>query len=623
MGSRGNKVHRIISHEFRLVQLFRTCSNHSTTQRTSPLELSGSNRFGRVEPPRTHEKLSCDPCSLWSSLVRTGSEELNHPELMSSSTTGLVCCVVLWFEQVRKSWTTPNACQIPLQAGFPVVRTGSEELNNPELMRNYPIILVPSGAQWFEQVRKSWTTPNSWQVPPQAWFPVLKYRTNSSTNPNWWEIILILWSFFPLELSGSNRFGKVEPPQTHVKFHHRPGFLCELWFKQVWKCWTTPNACQVPLQAGFPEVRTGTEELNNPELMRNYPMIIVPSGAQWFEQVRKSWTTPNSCQVPPQAWFPVLSYGMNSSTTPNSWEIILILWSFFPLALSGSNRFGKVEPPRTHVKFHRRPGFLCELWFKQVWKSWTTPNSWEIILWSLFPLELSGSNRFGRVEPPRTHFKFHRRSGFLCCAMVWTGSEELNNPECMSSSTAGRVSCGSWKSWTTPNSCQVPPQDRFPMWTIVQTGSEELNHPELMRNYPVILVPSGAQWFEQVRKSSTTPNSCQVPPQVCFLVLSYGSNRFGRVEPPQTHFKFHRRPGFLWFEQVRKSWTTPNSWEIILWSLFPLELSGSNRFWKVEPPRTHVKFHRRPGFPCCTMVRIVQPPQTHEKLSLSYDPSSL
>ena len=35
------------------------------------------NRFGRVEQPRTHKKLSYDPCSLWSSVVRTGSE---HPQ---------------------------------------------------------------------------------------------------------------------------------------------------------------------------------------------------------------------------------------------------------------------------------------------------------------------------------------------------------------------------------------------------------------------------------------------------------------------------------------------------------------------------------------------------------------
>ena len=59
----------------------------------------------------------------------------------------------------------------------------------------------------------------------------------------------------------------------------------------------------------------------------------------------------------------------------------------FPLELSGSRRFGWVEPPRTHVK---RTGS----------EKLNTPNSRAITLWSLFPRELSGSRRFGRVEPP-------------------------------------------------------------------------------------------------------------------------------------------------------------------------------------------------------------------------------
>ncbi len=46
-----------------------------------------------------------------------------------------------------------------------------------------------------------------------------------------------------------------------VELHHRPGSLC----------------CAM--------VRTGSEELNHLELMRNYPMILVRSGAQWFEEV--------------------------------------------------------------------------------------------------------------------------------------------------------------------------------------------------------------------------------------------------------------------------------------------------------------------------------------------------
>jgi len=61
-----------------------------------PLELSRSRRF---EPPQTREKLSYDPCSLWSSVVQGGS---NHTKVMSNSSADLVPCVVLRFEQVRK-----------------------------------------------------------------------------------------------------------------------------------------------------------------------------------------------------------------------------------------------------------------------------------------------------------------------------------------------------------------------------------------------------------------------------------------------------------------------------------------------------------------------------------------
>ena len=47
----------------------------------------------------------------------------------------------------------------------------------------------------------------------------------------------------------------------------------------------------------------------------------------------------------------------------------------------------------------------------------------------MFPLELSGSIsgslRFGRVEPLQTHVKIHHISGSLSCAMVQTGSKEV------------------------------------------------------------------------------------------------------------------------------------------------------------------------------------------------------
>lgn len=50
--------------------------------------------------------------------------------------------------------------------------------------------------------------------------------------------------------------------------------------------------------------------------------------------------------------------------------------------------------------------------------AWTTPNSWEIILWSLFPEELSGSRRFGRVEPLRTNEKLSYDCNFLWSSAV-------------------------------------------------------------------------------------------------------------------------------------------------------------------------------------------------------------
>ena len=82
----------------------------SREQAWFPVLYYGSNMFGRVQPPRTHEKLSYDPCSLWSSVVQGGSVGLNHPELMRNYPMVLVPCglrrsytfpVTKWLEQVR------------------------------------------------------------------------------------------------------------------------------------------------------------------------------------------------------------------------------------------------------------------------------------------------------------------------------------------------------------------------------------------------------------------------------------------------------------------------------------------------------------------------------------------
>ena len=64
-----------------VVHPYRTCSNHSTEQETRPVvELNIS--------------------SEWFNCAQTLAQ-LNHSELMLSSTTGLVSCSVLWFKQVQ------------------------------------------------------------------------------------------------------------------------------------------------------------------------------------------------------------------------------------------------------------------------------------------------------------------------------------------------------------------------------------------------------------------------------------------------------------------------------------------------------------------------------------------
>lgn len=96
-----------------------------------------------------------------------------------------------------------------------------------------------------------------------------------------------------------------------------------------------------------------------------------------------------------------------------------------------------------------------------------------------------------------------------------------------------------------------------------------------------------------------------------------GSVWFNPFEPAWTTV-WLREPGVqgsLTWGSVRKSWTTLNSLEIILWTLLPLELSGLRRFTRCWTPRTLVKHHHRPGSLCCTMIWTgVEPHQTLIKL---------
>ena len=76
------------------------------------------------------------------------------------------------------------------------------------------------------------------------------------------------------------------------------------------------------------------------------PTIHVPSGSEWFGEVQKIRTTPNSRVLTLPSTFPLdLSGSWRLRTTPNS--RVLTLPSTFHLDLSGLGRFGRFEPPGT------------------------------------------------------------------------------------------------------------------------------------------------------------------------------------------------------------------------------------------------------------------------------------
>ena len=62
------------------------------------LQYSGSQRFGKVEPPRTDVKCPYGHVFLCSAVVQRG---LNHPELTYNDLMVSVLFVVQWFEDVH------------------------------------------------------------------------------------------------------------------------------------------------------------------------------------------------------------------------------------------------------------------------------------------------------------------------------------------------------------------------------------------------------------------------------------------------------------------------------------------------------------------------------------------
>ena len=134
---------------------------------------AGSRRFVRVEPPRTHVKLhhrsGSSPCAM----VRASSVGLNQPELMSSSTTGLVgslpCAMVRAgsrrFVRVESPRTHVKLHHRSGSSPCAMVRASSVGLNQPELMSSsttglvgsLPCAMVRAGSSWFGRVEPSQT----------------------------------------------------------------------------------------------------------------------------------------------------------------------------------------------------------------------------------------------------------------------------------------------------------------------------------------------------------------------------------------------------------------------------------------------------------------------------------
>ena len=98
LSSTGNKDHRIVSHEFGVVQLFLTCSNYSSTQETrTVMELDMSSWQCVTSCAHTHMKLAAhSTAGVWGSLIG-----LNHPELKWKYPRVLCQSVAQEFKEVR------------------------------------------------------------------------------------------------------------------------------------------------------------------------------------------------------------------------------------------------------------------------------------------------------------------------------------------------------------------------------------------------------------------------------------------------------------------------------------------------------------------------------------------
>ena len=101
-------------------QVYRTSSNLLEPEIARCVELfhMSSGWFNSTEPSLTTSP--CTPCFHCKDVVREGSVQSNHPELMCENSTHLAISAMIWFEKVRG---------------------GSMHLNHPELVHKHPCYL--------------------------------------------------------------------------------------------------------------------------------------------------------------------------------------------------------------------------------------------------------------------------------------------------------------------------------------------------------------------------------------------------------------------------------------------------------------------------------------------------
>ena len=142
LSSRGNKDHKVFSYEFGVVQLFRTSSNHSTTQGTRPsVEFDTSSRN--------------DPCWTVSSDFRWFASA-EPTRTTAASMQGIIppaqfplSSGCIWFDSSESTRTTSATKKSSLPDHFPMVRlrrTHSNHCHNRGMIPPGRLLL---SSRWF------------------------------------------------------------------------------------------------------------------------------------------------------------------------------------------------------------------------------------------------------------------------------------------------------------------------------------------------------------------------------------------------------------------------------------------------------------------------------------------